>query len=48
MPDVVVNDDKLKEFTSRVFQKLGVSKDDSDIGPERNPFARGSPVNTIR
>jgi len=31
MPDVVVNDAKLKKFTTQIFQKLGVSEEDSDI-----------------
>ena len=31
MPGAVVNDEKLKDFTSQIFQKLGVSKDDSEV-----------------
>jgi LDH2 family malate/lactate/ureidoglycolate dehydrogenase len=31
MAGAVVNDEKLKNFTSQIFQKLGVSKDDSDV-----------------
>jgi len=34
MPDTVVNDDKLRSFTSQVFQKLGVSKDDADVSAD--------------
>lgn len=34
MPEVVVNDEKLKNFTSQVFQKLGVAKEDADITAE--------------
>lgn len=31
MPGAVVNDEELKNFTSQIFQKLGISKEDSDI-----------------
>ncbi len=31
MPGAVVNDEKLKNFTSQIFQKLRISKEDSDI-----------------
>lgn len=31
MPGAVVNDEKLTNFTSQIFQKLGISKEDSDV-----------------